>query len=214
MAKQMDLSKLIPDDHNFNMGTKEGGALLEKSLRELGAGRSILLDKDNRIISGNKTVEQAMKVGLKKVRIIDSEGDEIIAVRRKDVSLDDKKGRDLAAADNRVSEVNLKWDEEELKKASSAFDGFKASDWGIDLKQVEQDSGFGNLPPELAGRDLNPDAQPVIEGDDNVPYDRIIICFPRNEAEKWAKRFGLEYFQKVVYNVSELFGDDNENAEE
>ena len=38
------------DDKNFNRHTEFGMGLLEKSLRETGAGRSILLDKDNNIL--------------------------------------------------------------------------------------------------------------------------------------------------------------------
>ncbi len=43
MAKISDLKF---DDKNFNKHTSYGMSLLEKSLRENGAGRSILIDKD------------------------------------------------------------------------------------------------------------------------------------------------------------------------
>lgn len=52
---------LIFDSHNANKGTSRGRGMLEKSLSKYGAGRSILLDKNNRIIAGNKTVEVALK---------------------------------------------------------------------------------------------------------------------------------------------------------
>lgn len=51
----VDIRDIIPDDHNFNKGTEKGREMIEKSFRELGAGRSILLDKNNRIIAGNKS---------------------------------------------------------------------------------------------------------------------------------------------------------------
>lgn len=51
------ISDLIPDDRNANKGTERGNGLLERSLQQYGAGRSILIDKNNRIIAGNKTVE-------------------------------------------------------------------------------------------------------------------------------------------------------------
>ena len=41
------------DDKNFNRHNKEGMALLEKSLQELGAGRSILIDKYDNIYALN-----------------------------------------------------------------------------------------------------------------------------------------------------------------
>lgn len=57
------ISELIPDDKNFNNGSEFGSSLISKSLQKFGAGRSILLDKNNRIIAGNKTVENAGAVG-------------------------------------------------------------------------------------------------------------------------------------------------------
>jgi hypothetical protein len=42
----LKLTELIPDAMNANKHTQRGQHLVEKSLRELGAGRSILLDKN------------------------------------------------------------------------------------------------------------------------------------------------------------------------
>ncbi len=53
------IDELIPDGKNANKGTEYGQSLIEKSLRKFGAGRSILIDKNNKIIAGNKTVENA-----------------------------------------------------------------------------------------------------------------------------------------------------------
>ena len=55
--KKTKIEDLIPDDLNFNKGTQFGQSMIEKSLRTFGAGRSILLDKNNKIIAGNKTTE-------------------------------------------------------------------------------------------------------------------------------------------------------------
>lgn len=55
MEKTIDINELVQDQHNFNRGTDEGARLMRKSLTELGAGRSILVDKDGNIIAGNKT---------------------------------------------------------------------------------------------------------------------------------------------------------------
>ena len=68
------LSDLIPDDKNFNKGTEFGQHLIEKSLRENGAGRSILLDKNNRIIAGNKTTENAANIDMDDVIIVETDG--------------------------------------------------------------------------------------------------------------------------------------------
>lgn len=102
------------DDKNFNRHTARGMGLIEKSLRENGAGRSILLDKDNNIIAGNGVVETAGQIGLEKVKIVETTGDEIIAVKRTDISLNSKKGRKMALADNATAKADIEWDFENI----------------------------------------------------------------------------------------------------
>lgn len=118
------------DDKNFNKHTEYGMSLLEKSLRENGAGRSILLDKDNNIIAGNGIVEAAGQIGLDKVKIVEANGDEIIAVKRTDISLNSHKGREMALADNATAAVDLDWDDEAIK---SEFTEEETKGWGVDL---------------------------------------------------------------------------------
>ena len=107
MEQTINIEELIQDDHNFNKGTEAGQKLMERSFKELGAGRSILVDKDGRIIAGNKSQKAAMAAGIRKVRVIETQGDELIAVKRTDLSLDSKEGRELAYADNLTTQVNL-----------------------------------------------------------------------------------------------------------
>ena len=140
MAKISDLKF---DDKNFNKHTEYGMSLLEKSLRELGAGRSILLDKDNNIIAGNGIVEAAGSVGLENVKIIETTGDEIVAVKRTDMTIDSKEGREMALADNATANADLSWDEDNIKEQTEKWD-FDTSDWGGDFNfdkdiEVEED---------------------------------------------------------------------------
>ena len=120
MEQTINIEELIQDDHrsasrrvtlatskNFNKGTEAGQKLMEKSFKELGAGRSILVERDGRIISGNKSQKAAMAAGIQKVRVIETTGDELIAVKRTDLSLDSKEGREMAYADNLTTQVNL-----------------------------------------------------------------------------------------------------------
>lgn len=136
----IDIETLIQDQHNFNRGTEEGGRLMEKSLKELGAGRSILIDKDGNIIAGNKTQLAAIKAGIKKVRVIESDGTELIAVKRTDVEIDSKQGRELALADNLTTQINLSWDNAELTQVADEK-GIELQDWGIDPAGFEVENG-------------------------------------------------------------------------
>ena len=114
--KRAKLSDLTPDNRNANAGTERGTYMLDYSVRTLGAGRGILIDKENRIIAGNKTVEALGAVGLEDVIIVETDGTKIVATKRTDLDLiTDEEARLMAYADNRVSEVGFSLDLEELQ---------------------------------------------------------------------------------------------------
>lgn len=144
----VDIRDIIPDDHNFNKGTEKGREMIEKSFRELGAGRSILLDKNNRIIAGNKSQQAAIATGITKVRVIETTGDELVAVKRTDIDINSKEGREMALLDNLTTQVNLNWDDVELQNMADEYD-IEMNDWDMAL-------------PDIA----NPDEQPTTEAKD------------------------------------------------
>lgn len=82
MTKEGNIKDLIFDDKNFNAGSEYGNALLDKSLSKLGAGRSVLCDKNNRLIAGNKTAEKFGELGNQKIIIVETTGDELVVVKR------------------------------------------------------------------------------------------------------------------------------------
>jgi ParB-like chromosome segregation protein Spo0J len=103
-AKEVPLAQLILDDRNANKGTTRGRALIQESLSRLGLGRSVVVDRHNRVIAGNKTVEAARKLGIRKIRVIETDGDTLVAVMRNDLDLKKhKKAKELAIADNRTN---------------------------------------------------------------------------------------------------------------
>jgi DNA modification methylase len=134
-----NISDLRFDDKNMNAHTAKGMGLLEKSLQQFGAGRSILIDKNNRIIGGNGVVEAAGNIGLEDVQIVESDGKKIIAVKRTDIDLDSKEGRELAMADNAVAAEDLSWDKGNIEEVSEQF-GIDPGDWISDWDaQAEQE---------------------------------------------------------------------------
>ena len=136
MSKELiDIEELRQDTLNFNKGTYEGEGLIKKSLERFKAGRSVLIDKNNNIIAGNKTVSAAATMGMK-VRVIETTGDELVAVKRTDIDLDSKEGRELALADNRTAQINLAWDEPNIEAAEIQF-GLDASDFGLEMTDNE-----------------------------------------------------------------------------
>lgn len=118
------LDDLIPDPDNLNLGTQRGGALLEESLRRYGAGRSILVDRNGYILAGNKTTEAAASIGMGRVKVVQTDGTEIVVVQRRDLDLADpaSRARELTIADNRASELGLQWDTEALLAHADELD--------------------------------------------------------------------------------------------
>ena len=100
---------LIPDPENANAGTPRGLYMVEHSLARYGPGRSVLADKNGKMIAGNKTLEAAERLDIP-VRVVESDGTELLVVVRTDLDLDtDEEARQLAYADNRAGEVGLAW---------------------------------------------------------------------------------------------------------
>lgn len=144
MVTVTNSDKLKFDQHNANRGTDRGRELLEQSIKELGAGRSILVDKDGNVIAGNKTLAAAKKAGLK-VRIVPTDRDELVVVQRQDLDLDDAAGeaRRLAYLDNRVAEIDLEWDLDVLAQDAAAgldFDALGFLDQELQKLFVEADT--------------------------------------------------------------------------
>jgi len=152
MGKRINtIADLTPDPANLNKGTERGRFLLETSVSKLGLGRSVLADKNGTLIAGNKTTEVAGELGMGKVRVIETDGTELIVVQRTDLDMsdpNDPRARQLAFADNQVGAQNLLWDAAALMAAAQADD---LSDFVrpdelraiIDAAQDEEGGGSG-----------------------------------------------------------------------
>ena len=148
------MSDLVFDDKNFNKHTEYGMSLIEKSIRNNGAGRSILIDKNNRIIAGNGVTEIAGQIGLDDVQIVESDGTKIIAVKRTDIDLDSKQGREMALADNATGAADLQWDAETIAEIESEFD-IDAGEWGVDIDFDEEQTPQPTPQTDASGWFLN-----------------------------------------------------------
>lgn len=135
---ETNVEVLIPDNKNFNKHTEYGMHILEESIRKFGLGRSILIDKNNRIIAGNGVVETASQIDLDKVLVVETMGNTLVAVKRTDIDLDSAKGRELALADNATSKANLSWDNEMIMQCAEQFD-FDPEDWGVVMDAMPQE---------------------------------------------------------------------------
>ena len=136
MAKKIKL-----DPRNARSHPDRNRSAVEKSLRELGAGRSIVVDRDGVIVGGNAVYEQAVKLGIP-VKEIETNGDELIVVRRVDLATDDPRRKALALADNQISTL-AEWDEVTLEEIQTEllgeidFDVMGFDEVGEELEPVQ-----------------------------------------------------------------------------
>ncbi len=130
------------DPHNYRIHGNENKKLISKSLLECGTGRSIVVDRENVIIAGNGVYEKAQELGIK-VRVIESDGTELIAIKRTDISTEDEKRKLLALADNRTSDLS----EFDFSAIAEDFEIKDLEDWSFDL----EDFSFDGVKPDEGG---------------------------------------------------------------
>ena len=111
---QEQLTDFRPDPNNLNKGTERGNYALERSLREYGFARPIVADKEGVILAGNHAFQKAGEIGMKNVRVIETDGTEIIIHKRTDLDADTAKARMIGLVDNRANQLNYQLDEAAL----------------------------------------------------------------------------------------------------
>ena len=129
------------DALNYRTHDEKNLKLIKKSLKELGAGRSIVIDSEGEIIAGNATYKQARELGLP-VQVVETDGKRLIVVKRTDLKTQDKKRKRLALMDNSTSD-KVQWDFDHI---AADFDLEELPDFGIEalpdmapVEPVEED---------------------------------------------------------------------------
>lgn len=113
---------------SFNKGKIGTDKLVYQSLKQLGCGRGILVDRNNIVISGNKTIEAASKLGVK-IKIVECNADELVVVKRTDVDFDSRIGYELSLTDNLIPSKTLEWDTDEVLNAMKKNLSFDPRVW-------------------------------------------------------------------------------------
>ena len=146
------IGDLTPDPRNARQHNPRNVGMVEKALREVGAGRSIVIDENGKILAGNATIEAAAIAGIENVQVIKADGNTIIAVQRDDLTEEQK--RKLALYDNRAAEL-ADWDPEVIAAIALDDDGtlddvFTGDELERVVSAIPDDStwadAFGGLP--------------------------------------------------------------------
>jgi hypothetical protein len=121
------------DKRNYRKHNDRNKELIKKSLEECGAGRSIVIDNDDEIIAGNGIYEQAQALNIP-VKVIETDGSELVVVKRTDLKTDDEKRKKLAVMDNSTSDSS----EFDLELLSVDFEVPELKDMGIEVPEIKE----------------------------------------------------------------------------
>jgi hypothetical protein len=176
------------DKRNYRKHSDKNKELINKSLEECGAGRSILIDNEGEIIAGNGVFEQAQALNIP-VKVIETDGTELIAVKRTDLATDDDRRKRLAVMDNSSSDSS-EFDFELLQEDFSIPD---LQDLGIEIPNLLDGTNYDD--EELMNNDnlqeLNTSKMLALS---KMPIDTyLVIKFDENMSkEEFIERYAKQ----------------------
>jgi hypothetical protein len=115
-VQTIKIDELIPDPQNARSHPEENKEAIEASLKRFGAARSIVVDSEGVVRAGSGTLEAAKKLGYKTIKIVETDGKELVAVFRPDWTEQEAVGYGIA--DNRTAEL-AEWNKENLEEIVS-----------------------------------------------------------------------------------------------
>ena len=107
------IASLTHDPKNARKHTPRNVGTIVSALHEVGAARSIVIDEDGVVLAGNATLDAAAEAGITKLRVIETDGTELVAVKRTGLTPEQKTR--LALYDNRAAEL-AEWDADVLQE--------------------------------------------------------------------------------------------------
>lgn len=128
----MEIKDLKQDKRNYRRHNEKNLQLIKKSVEEVGFGRSIVIDNENNIIAGNGLVSQVAKTT--PIKVVETNGSELVVVKRTDLATDDEKRKQLAVMDNSTSDSS----EFDFELLNEDFESETLQDWGIDFPKFEE----------------------------------------------------------------------------
>lgn len=192
------------DKRNYRKHNDKNKNLIKKSLQECGAGRSIIIDNEGEIIAGNGVYEQAQKLGLK-TKIVETDGSELVVVKRTDLKTDDEKRKALAVMDNSTSDTS-EFDIDLLEEDFAIED---LNDMGLDLN-FDDEEAEAEAEAENEGNEENEENETSEES--NIKDKNNSTTYKSPLPFQGQKRYFIKEFKNVLEKtqgvkiVVDLFG--------
>ena len=185
------MAKIKLDSKNYRVHSDKNKMIIDKSLKELGAGRSILIDSENEIIAGNGVFEQAEKQNIK-IKIVETDGTELIAVKRTDLKTNDKKRKKLALIDNHSTDTS----NFDFEVINGDFEEIELEEWGVELPEIIID----NYGTEFS-----------LPSGDKSPFQQMTFTLADEQAEQ-IKNAIADIKKTEEYKYAETMGNENSNG--
>src|SRR4051812_32797320 len=83
-VERVSIDSLHVDPANVRVHDERNKSTIRASLARFGAGRSIVLDRNNVVRAGNGTLEQARALGFEEVLVVEPKPNQLLAVKRSD----------------------------------------------------------------------------------------------------------------------------------
>lgn len=190
MAKKK-ITDLKFDDKNFNIGSQQGNALLEKSIQKFGFREAATVDKNGVLIGGNKRTAKAGELGFEDVEIIKADPKKVYALQYDDIDIDTPEGRSLALALNATAKSNIVLDAELIE---AELGEAVCEEWGVEIGVSDEFGTDFNLP----------------DGD-KAPFQQMTFTLADEQAEQ-IKNAIADIKKTEEYKYAETMGNENSNG--
>ena len=186
----MQIKDLKQDERNYRTHNKKNLDLIKKSVSEVGLGRSVVIDNENEIVCGNGLVSTLDKNT--PIKVIETDGTQLVVVKRTDLNTDDEKRKQLAIMDNSTSDSS----EFDLESLQADFDVEQLQDWGLDdfvgLEDCEID-------------------MPELNNGDKPPFQQMTFTLADSQAEL-IKEALVKIKHSNNFKYVETYGNENSNG--
>lgn len=184
-VKRVPITELQYDPKNARRHPTRNMEAIASSLKEFGAARSVVMDADGIVRAGNGTLQAAREAGIEKALVVETTGEELVVVKRKD--LKGAKAKKYGIADNRTAEL-AEWDTDALGDiVSDLVDAGEHLDvTGFTDKELRKVLGLGDAMEDDQAPE--PPKDPVTKlGDVWTMGDHRLICGDSTKAEVVAR---------------------------
>lgn len=206
-VETVSLDALVPDPLNARVRDARASGALSKSVEAFGLGRSVVVDSGGVVRAGNGTLDAARAAGVREVVIVETDGTQLVAVKRPDWS--EEQAIAYAIADNRTGDLSS-FDGESLRRgllalvetATTSGDAGSLDATGFSERELADIFERGRLPAAAAPKHAAPSAllevdapplptTPVTRaGDVWALGDHVLVCGDCREAGVVGRAFG------------------------